>query len=612
MGAGQLQGRLKLWVDFGCTVPANSDLLFALRISSAGQPFGYPLATPNEKFRLDERRTKIEMWRGKRGIARFDANEAFKVAAGSDLLGAVSIAGLPSDPPNEQKAFCILPLSEIVLELVQQSEALQAIAALQIRHPHIPKKSLHAFVTALDRTLNATILFQVIDPAVVEDEKEYIRFFGRLGQGGTALSNDELTYSIIKHHFPNVHDRMKEITGGEAGRLASEVNLVLAALRVAKVSAPSDKVDWHHFGRPYPAFVSKIVNGERKLAGVRDEFLRLIPTESEPYQKGGMLKGLLESIRLQLVYEKTTNPNGLPTMLLARLPHQLIDVLVLMAAHPQKHAESSNLLPAFVLYWLLFVADSEKAADLVFEKFCRKQADWHPNAEQKLIRQFEEKQIARRLPNLLLLDAARKEINDSTTHKLRHWNERFTALDANNEHPCGDALRVLTTHSNLIRCALMWLQRDYLSEHFQSFDPTSARDEDLPIDLDHLIPNSKFGFNWSHRETSLGFSDEKENFRYQRGTVGNSLGNYRWLDASVNRSRQAKPIEDADAERDTIYDVSAWNTLIGKTQWAQDEVNAFQKMIDLRSIELCGKLLSESGLAAFAMSADTEPKPTGT
>ena len=158
----------------------------------------------------------------------------------------------------------------------------------------------------------------------------------------------------------------------------------------------------------------------------------------------------------------------------------------------------------------------------------------------------------------------------------------------------------------------MWLQREYLSEHFQSFDPTSARDEDLPIDLDHLIPNSKFGFNWSYRETSLGFPDVNENFRYQRGTVGNSLGNYRWLDASVNRSRQAEQIEVADAMRDAIDEISTWNTLIEKTTWMEDDVAAFQKMIDLRSIELYGKLLNDSGLAAFAITADSEPKLTAT
>jgi len=44
------------------------------------------------------------------------------------------------------------------------------------------------------------------------------------------------------------------------------------------------------------------------------------------------LKELLESIRHRLVYHKATNPSGLPVILLARLPHQLIDVLILIEA----------------------------------------------------------------------------------------------------------------------------------------------------------------------------------------------------------------------------------------------------------------------------------------
>jgi hypothetical protein len=580
LGEGQLKDRLKLWVDLGCEQPSNSDLRFVLRINSTGQPFGYQSAAPNEKFPLYKRREKTVEWNNRSTPSNgFLSKNVFAEAAGSDLIDS----------------NCAIPFGEIIT-LVQKSELESVIETLKDRYPLISVALAEAFVQALQRALKTSVVFQLIDPLVVEQEDEYIRFFGRLGQGGTALTNDELTYSIIKHHFPTVHDRMKEISEGSAGRMTSEVHLVLAALRVAKVTAPwDDSGNWQIWGRPYPAFISRL----RELPNVMEEFQRLIPTSA-----GGGLKQLLESIRDRLVYDKQVNPCGLPVILLARLPHQLIDVLILMESQSISQEASPNFLSTFVLYWLLFVADSKKAADTIFKRFCLKEAGWNPISDNQLIRYFEEQGISRALPCQKLLGEAREQIVNGT-HLLRAWSDRFTALDANKEKPLGDALRRLTTDQELIKRVLLWLQRDYLAEQFPSYDPTSSRDEDLPIDLDHLIPNSKFGANWRRQQKCLSFADEGGNFHYQRGTVGNSLGNFRWLDASDNRSRKANLIEDGAGERYLIKDVSRWNALIEKNPWTEEDVATFQQIIDLRSIAIYEALLVECGLNAFASLADT-------
>jgi hypothetical protein len=431
----------------------------------------------------------------------------------------------------------------------------------------------------------------VIDQCVIEHEEEYIRFFGRLGQGGTALTNDELTYSIIKYHFPEVRDRMKAITGGPAGRVAGEVNLVLAALRVAKVSAPwNNSGDWQIFGRPQPSFVSRLK--DKELLEVRKKFQHMIPVDSD-----GWLLKLLESIRRRLVYDKATNPTGLPVILLARLPHQLVDVLILIESQRQQQEEPHSL-PAFVLYWLLFVGDDEKAANIIFKRFCLNTADWQPRSDKELIRYFEQQDISRRLPSLELLGKARDEIR-LNTHLLRAWGDRFATLDVNKNHRTGDALRVLSTNGELVRRALLWLQREYLGEQFPDYDPTSSRDEDLPIDLDHLVPHKMFGDDWRRQQNCLSFEDGRENFRDLRGTVGNSLGNYRWLDASENRSRKDGLIDECDSERDMIEAVPSWNELIRKKQWSKDDVAAFQRIIDFRSLMVYEALLIQGRLDTF-------------
>ena len=379
-GEGQLTDHLKLWVDLGSETPGDSDLRFILRISSTGQPFGYQPAAPNEEFPFSQYRNKAEEWIKRSGLDHFNSEQVFNAVGAGDLIDAT----------------CAVPFPEIVT-LFQKHGSAGAVTTLKVRYPSIPADRWEAFVPALNVVLNRPIVFQLIKPDVIEDEAEYIRFFRRLGQGGTALTNDELTYSIIKYHFPWVPERMKEITPREqAGWLASEVNLVLAALRVAKVSAPwGDPGDWQIFGRPQPAFISRL---KEELPGVREEFQCLIPNSS-----GGRLKELLESIRQRLVYDEKTNPSGLSMILLVHLPYQLIEVLLLMAANPQPQGESQNFLPAFVLYWLLFIADSENAANIIFKRFCQKDADWQPHPDQKLIRHFEERGVSRRWPDLKLL-----------------------------------------------------------------------------------------------------------------------------------------------------------------------------------------------------------------
>jgi hypothetical protein len=64
-GKGQLKNSRKMWVDFGSEPSKNSGLMFQLRISSTGQPFGYKSDAPNQKIELGRRQQKWDEWRKK-------------------------------------------------------------------------------------------------------------------------------------------------------------------------------------------------------------------------------------------------------------------------------------------------------------------------------------------------------------------------------------------------------------------------------------------------------------------------------------------------------------------------------------------------------------------
>jgi hypothetical protein len=585
MGEGQLTNSRQIWVDLGVAPKPNSGLRFQLRITTPGQPFGYRPEAPNQKIELDKRRQRWDEWlSGKQG----SREDAFRRVTGDQLIDS----------------RCAIPLAEICV-LLQQTGQDGCIADLSQRQGAV-ERLVADFIPALDRALRSKVILQRVAAEIVGDQDEYIRFFVRLGQGGTRLSDDELTYSIIKHQYPDIRDRMEAILGGSAGRLAGEVDLVLATLRVAKTCAPwAGAKEWEIIARPSPEFVSRLHSDESR-APVLTLFRSLILNADSR----DSLQEHLERIRKALAYHSKDHPSGIPPVLLARLPRELVDVLILFGvkrgAEPPWRKDESALLTSFALYWLLFVSDDAKAAWQAYLQV--KEDEWRLSVQtiRFLIHDLEENGIAHYVPRLEQFPALRAGVERALTcPHIRTWNERFTEIDAGEEHKPGEALRVLSTKEELIKRALMWLQRSYIAGAFD-YDPTSGRDEDLPVDLDHIVPNSVFGFDWRSREARLGADVLSnalvlENFRWQRSFVGNSLGNFRWVDASSNRRRGNRSYVPLDTEGDDFVDnPEDWNSLIpddAKRPWGECEIGKFQYLVDLRTLDLYKRLILEGGLS---------------
>src|SRR5262249_55390090 len=135
------------------------------------------------------------------------------------------------------------------------------------------------------------------------------------------------------------------------------------------------------------------------------------------------------------------------------------------------------------------------------------------------------------------------------------------------------------------------------------YDPTSGRDEDLPVDLDHLIPRTVFDFDWRNRGARLEEDATTDDFRWGRSLVGNSLGNYRWLVASENRGRGAGTLAPLPNDGDVVSDLSRWNTLIGDESqprvWSRTDIAEFQRLVALRTIALCRRVVEDDGIASI-------------
>lgn len=189
--------------------------------------------------------------------------------------------------------------------------------------------------------------------------------------------------------------------------------------------------------------------------------------------------------------------------------------------------------------------------------------------------------------------------------QLRSWSERFAAADTQQFKP-GETIRILATHQELVKRALMWLQREYLAKF--RYDPTSDRDEDLPVDLDHIVPASTFYFNWGDRGLRLEEGVDLLNFREERSNIGDLLGNRRWLDASENRRRQNGPY-DLDGVFDVVEPrVDDWKKLADGQQrkWANADIALFQHLVDARTLDLYRNLLENSCIESLLPAAKAE------
>ena len=344
---------------------------------------------PNQKIELKERQEKWKEWRDKRGVQE-TPQQAFVLVTGRDIIGA----------------GCAISFADICNSVLTKNDLDGTIS--EFLKKGASEKLVGEFVRALEKALQSQVVLQQVGHDIVANEEEYIRFFTRLGQGGTRLSDDELTYSIIKHQYPEIHDRMKEIMD-RSGRLAGEVDLVLASLRVAKTTAPWEYAkDWEVVSRPNPAFVSRLK--DMKLKPVLSEFLAMVL----PEDRTATVEKALIQIRGALTYDKRVHPQGLPAMLLARLPRELVDVLILFVvkrgADEEWHEDVRDILSAFVLYWLLFVSNDANAAWRAFESVRDKDWTFAEGPIRGLIGYYEAEEEAYLIPRSGTLSDLRNEI----------------------------------------------------------------------------------------------------------------------------------------------------------------------------------------------------------
>lgn len=578
----------KIWIDIGEST-GSGDRLFELRISSEGQPFGYDAASPNQKVAIEKRRLWLQS--SDRSTvspsALFTAMKAKFTDELSDATCPISLIHILRELNTTGRTAIRSQLHDALRTHVQDASATANIDGL---------------LGSLDRALKARVTVQLVENDLLNGEN-YTRFFRRLGQGGTALSNDELTYSLLKERFPQIMLRVPAIL--KQCRLVAETDLVLGALRISQARKRwRDAPDWEVWRRPTPDKV-----GEVSQKGAETT----IPYFLSLFENDKALEAALRNIDKALRYDPSDNPSGLPSMLLARLPRDLVDVLLLFTMHGDAArtwtGSDQGTLLAFVIYWLTFVYQDNKASNTVFSIISQEDWEFDSLSLGSIVHSLETAQFSRFAPRPTHWELLFVQVNGYSS-RIVGEQDRFSGADDENRTGPSETLRLLSTNPELKRRVLLWVQRDYISKAFPHYDPTSLRDDDLPLDLDHVIPKDLFSGNWTTiaQRVRLSEANDLEQFRWSRYVVGDSLGNLRWLAAPHNRGRGKGPIEEEEAfdglsVEDHIFRVP-WNEVIAATYWDESRVKQFQSLIDNRTLQLVRLVMAGTGIDKLLTHAD--------
>ncbi len=705
-GAGPLAKTRRLWIDLERV--AKGPHRFTLRITSPGQPFGYKPDAPNSRLDVDQSRKAWDRWLfgpSKQGGEAIDwtkpqqvidalrrryettlSNEsnyelpvlnatdedvskallllrphAFSLATGSDLRESGTNI-FPLAPLMRRLAKApSLEIAPVDIPVVEEFEALIASDK---------NKNAKSLNDAFAAVLHQPMAVKKVTKELFVERGAYEEFFKRIGQGGTALSDDELSYSLIKARIPAAREVLEAIVRDpKIGRLANPTQIALAGLRLARMRTMNSGNIWDRIGRPTPDFVSSLPheNQDGKDSGgaesdkdrekkkekveLAHRFIAML-TPAENCELAGLMKDLRQLLgggpnRDGKVFEET----AFPAILLGHLPSEMIDIgLMLVGLHNLKDIDP-KALRAFCLWCLTFGDAAQAANALAMQAIAEEAADTPPSGDDILravVKKLEDEgkaNVAPTLDDIRRLRMAVPAFDDSGTGPLlRPSSERFRAEGV--DQRIAVAMNEMRFRSRRGKNALLWLQREYLRRHFSTYDPTSDRDEDLPIDLDHVVPQERFAFWWQEGGFPLGQNRERlrypenqevlKNLWSYRGEIGNLLGNLRWLSSSENRSRGAdmrgRGIESLKGDDDLIVDPDSdfecedyrkngdkrnlpkimyafghlidcegegGNARLGFSGWTTNDIRLWQYLVEMRQLELIRRLIIDSGIAGL-------------
>lgn len=384
-------------------------------------------------------------------------------------------------------------------------------------------------------------------PKLIDGIDDIEQIFQRLNRQGTPLDNEELAYCLIKAHWPEIENVMRQLDGNL--HHATEARLISLGVRVALTYENDGKI------APEPS-VERIRNifrndfDKNKSVKDKDAQDRIKDFfDTDKFQKS------LNWIDHNFVYNKERCDYGLPKYLRSSLAWYSRDVyawLMWLAGsynyEPPNQNETRKIIGlALTIHW--FGEDKAKAIDVLISK------------ASLLDMPIEDLNADKNLPSILIpikpvnLDDDLQLCENSPKQQLQHWTnfwdgvvnrnkqgEKYPDSESENRRTKGLFISKLRQQTEL----LIYAQREYIESVFEGFDPSNKlmwKRHNRPWDYDHILPSNKIGGTGKKK---LDFTDICKAWQQ-------SIGNLIAVDFSFNRSAQdQKNASEKYADRNEI------------------------------------------------------------
>jgi hypothetical protein len=626
----------RIWVDFA-DKPGDGHL-FRLRVTTINQPFGFQKAAPSAKLSLGDKRLAMDHFIDESKNESPDREYLFKEAKPYLSKYPIDLKVLIDEwiRQNGDKAKWINTIEEKLNEnkphlkdeeykLIQSNISNFKVALERLFNLKIPLLKVDKHVFEPDIEIEQVNTNEIIDPPLAV-------LFKRIGTGGTALSDADYAFSVIKHHLPESYTLVENLHSKEniAGLLTA-TDLVMTAIRLAAAEySPSiDKqiTDWESPSkRDFHSLIKKDKNAKNGF----------LDTGFLPLIKDGSL-GLgaaFSSLTELLEYKSDTNPNGLPVHAFPVLSRPLVQVLlrwircIQLSSHNDMAAVLSNNredILRFIMYWQLCVLDPKKASVIAF-KHLKGNTVFPYFPAKEVYKALVDGNAAIQIiaPDTILELKNGVVYTPSGVSKLRGW-QRFSIKPETIENERQVMQLYQRWWGNInrhIHPLLLWLQRETVSGFGVS--PVAGREEDTPYDYDHICP-SKHWADWTGESGNEGsLMKFVENINDGRGHVyiGNSIGNIRVWDSSKNRgdgddapSKKLKfddEKECAELLRLSAIDpsqIEGWKVCSeGVRSWSGERALAFQRVVEQRAFDLYQKYYNDLGFSSWSDSMSDAAK----
>jgi len=663
----------RVWVDIG--EDDKNDHIFRFHFTTKNHPFGFQLSgrsgSPVSKLTLSERRQALAA----HTCLLVDIDKKSADARQNTLWASGSVFPWHATlPVNLQEILNLVHLKETdfkieitrlrnkqatllkeQIEFFKKQDQVEDVWSTLIRRF---EKRLNAINTMPDEIFNSRV--QRIHGAACQFEKQYMPvievsskilseendsgdkdpalavLFQRVGTGGTALSNADYVYSVIKHHSPECHTLVEKLLGfPRVAALFTPVSLVSTAVRLtaASLNLPDySQINKNQFG----SLLKDRVVYEK--ASFISEFPKMI---AENGSFTTTLNALLDGIAYQ---PNKVNDIGLPKHALCLLELPMLEVVLYwLQGHDNKLAAAQtnrDRLIRFMLYCALAVHDIPKCSTALIKKLkdTPRSEDFPDNI---FIDELVKEGLAypMRSPAYYENNTFLKQMifTPIEVTGLRGWPRFSIDLNQNDRTEAESFAiqlyrRFWNRNNRYTHTILLWLQREYIYNEFEAIPVLPGSEDETPYDFDHICPQSHWAY-WTGSSTQEGSriidfcgndAKDKNSNKGAESLLGNSIGNVRVWSNIDNRSDGDAPpaiklkpksrlndvISEANREQQLLRDCAisedekpdwvACSSAQDHRKWTRERSLAFQRVIERRAFNLFKRFYDELGFTENA------------